>query len=124
MRRLRSLQSRDLTDPDDVESFYVALSDTVRTYLSARLNIAARERTTRELRTVLDRRAEVPPTAVEHLHSVLEQADLVKFADARPNPARATEALKAARTAIEAIEDAAPARAPEDAKTASGSDAP
>jgi hypothetical protein len=125
MRRLRTLQSHDLTDPDAVESFYVALSDTLRTYLSARLNVAIRERTTREVKAVLDRRAEIPPAAVESLYTVLEQADLVKFADARPGPSLAAEALQAAQTAIAAIEDAASAEtSPEDATATSGSDAP
>lgn len=123
MRRLRRLQSRDLTDPNVVESFYVALSDTVRTYLSARLDVAARERTTREVRTALDRRAEVPPPAAEHLHTVLEQADLVKFADARPDPSRAAEALRAARTAIEVIEDTVSAETSPVAETVPRSDA-
>jgi hypothetical protein len=54
MRRLRALQSRTLTDPDAVESLYVALSDTLRTYLSRRLGVAARERTTREVRAALE----------------------------------------------------------------------
>lgn len=123
MRRLRTLQSRELTNPDAVESFYVALSDTVRTYLSARLRVAARERTTREVRAVLDRKDEVPPVARKRIHTVLEQADLVKFADARPNPARATEALQTTRAAIEAIENATSAEASlENADAASGSD--
>jgi len=123
MRRLRRLQSRDLSDPTVVESFYVALSDTVRTYLSARLDVAARERTTREVRAALDRRAEVPSTAAEHLHTVLEQADLVKFADARPDPSRAAEALQAARTAIGTIEVAVSAETSPVVETAPRSDA-
>lgn len=125
MRKLHRLQSRDLTDPDAVESFYVALSDTLRTYLSARLDLAARERTTHEVVAVLDRRAEVPPMATEQIHAVLEQADLVKFADARPDPSLAAEALQAAQTAITTVEDAASTEPPPK-RTAgtSSSDAP
>jgi len=119
MRRLRALQSRTLTDPDAVESLYVALSDTLRTYLSRRLGVAARERTTREVRATLDRRAEVPPTAAEHVHTVLEQADLVKFAGARPAPSLAEEALRTARTAIATLEETTPAEtSPEDETSA------
>ena len=125
MRELHRLQSRDLTDPDAVESFYVALSDTLRTYLSARLDLRARERTTHEVVAVLDRRAEVPPLAAEQIHAVLEQADLVKFADAQPDPSLTAEALQAAQTAITTVEDAASTEPPPK-RTAgtSSSDAP
>jgi len=100
----------------------VRMADTM-SLMSARLDVAARERTTREVRAALDRRAEVPSTAAEHLHTVLEQADLVKFADARPDPSRAAEALQAARTAIGTIEVAVSAETSPVAETAPRSDA-
>ncbi len=111
-RQLRELQSHDLTEPDAIEAFHVALADVVGTYLSQRMGITTEERTTEDLMTVLDRRTDVPPEAADHLRTVLEQADRVKFAAARPDSATATEALQAARTALNILEDAAPSTSP------------
>jgi hypothetical protein len=111
-RQLRALRSHDLTEPAAIEAFHVALVDAVNTYLSQRMGIATEKRTTEDLLAVLDRRTDVPPTAVEHLRAVLEQADRVKFAAARPDPATATEALQTARKALDILEDAAPLTSP------------
>ena len=57
----------------------------------------------------------VPPSALQRIRHVLEQADPVKFADATPAPEAHQEALRQTRTAIESIEQAArPEPTPED----------
>jgi len=105
-RRLDELQSSDLSTPDAVESFYVTLADILRTYLSRRWDLTTEKRTTRELMTLLDRQADVPPTAIEHLRHVLEQTDRVKFAGARPAPSAAADALETAQAALDDLETA------------------
>jgi len=113
--RLRALRSHDLTDPEEVESFYVELADAVRTYLSRRLDIRTRERTTREVVRALARQTDVPASTRDRVQDVLEQADLVKFAGVRPAPPTATEALRDARTVIDAVESTAAPNPPIDA---------
>lgn len=110
--RLRELQARDRTDPAAVEAVHVTLASVVRTYLSQRLGIATEGRTTAELLAVLDHRSDVPPEAVEPLRTALEQADRVKFAAARPDPATTDAALRTARTALDRLE-AAPSPSPD-----------
>ena len=56
--------------------------------------------------TLLDRQADVPPTAIEHLRHVLEQTDRVKFAGARPAPSAAADALETAQAALDDLETA------------------
>ncbi len=105
-QHVRALQSRDLSTPEAVETFYVDLSTVVCTYLSRRLSITTAERTTSELVTVLDRRADVPAEAVAALRAALEQSDLVKFAAARPDPDTAKDTAQSVQKGIDAIEDA------------------
>ena len=103
---IRQLESYDLADPAAVKPFYVELSNALRVYLARELNVAALERTTREVLETLERRSDVPAAAVERLRAVLERADLAKFADARP-PAEAQEqALADARAALDTLETA------------------
>jgi hypothetical protein len=106
IRRLDALQSSDLSTSDDVEAFYVTLADVLRTYLSRRWALATEERTTQELMTLLDRRTDVPPSAIEQLRHVLEQSDRVKFAGVRPDSSTAEEALHSARTVLNLLEEA------------------
>jgi len=104
--RLDRLQKHNLGDPAQIESFYVELSKALRTYLAHRLGVAALERTTREVADTLARRPDVPGPERRRIQAVLEVADLVKFADARPSPSDGKTALREARIAADAIESA------------------
>jgi len=106
--RLRTLRSYDLTDSNAVESFYVELADIIRTYLSRRLGMPTRERTTRDVVAEMNRRNDIPPPHRKKIQDVLEEADLVKFAKRRPAADPAVEALQSVRAALEAIETAPP----------------
>ncbi|WP_456426116.1 hypothetical protein [Rhodocaloribacter sp.] len=104
VERLRRLES---LDPATGKPFYVELSETLRTYLSRRLGVSAMEETTSELVYELKRYAErgqVTEAVVDEVHAVLELADFVKFADARPPAPRGREALARARTAVQTVE--------------------
>lgn len=106
-RRLQRLQqATDLDDASSIKSFYVELSDLLRTYLAHRLHIAALERTTPELVELLHQRPDVPAQAVNRIESALEQADLAKFADAHPPPETSQAALDDTRATLDTIEDA------------------
>ncbi len=115
-RRLRRL--RRTTDPDaldDPKSFYIELSDLLRTYLAHRLQIPALERTTAELTQALHQHPDVPAAVTTPIQTVLDQADLVKFAEAQPPPEQHRSTLQTTATAIDAMEDALrPLDAPEE----------
>lgn len=102
--RIRQLESYDLSDPDAIKPFYVELSNAVRVYVANELGVGALKRTTQEIVERLSARSDVPEAAVEHVQSVLEQADHVKFAGRRPSPEAHDRALNAARAALDAIE--------------------
>jgi hypothetical protein len=104
VERLRRLES---LDPATGKPYYVELSETLRTYLSRRLGVSAMEETTSELVYELKRYAErgqVTEAVVDEVHAVLELADFVKFADARPPAPRGRKALARARTAVQTVE--------------------
>lgn len=105
-QRLQKLRQTNLESLDDPTPFYVELADLLRTYLARRLSVPALERTTAELLSALRRHPQVPDQAIAAVQSALEQADLVKFADARPNPPDHRAALDAAETALDRVESA------------------
>jgi len=122
MRRLRSLQSRDLTRSG---RHRVVLRRALRH--SAHLPVRPAERCGPGAHDPggagRTRRPARGPHSRRNAHSHRARAGgPLKFADARPDPSRAMEALRAAHTAIEAIEDAVPKTSPADAEATSSPD--
>ena len=103
---IRQLESYDLSDPAAVKPFYVELSSALRVYLAREWDVAALERTTREVIDTLEARSDVPDEAIDRLESVLERADLVKFADVRPDADAHEAAIEDARAALDTLETA------------------
>lgn len=94
---LDRLAGGDLVRRGDVHGFFVRLSDIVRGYVERRFGLDAPDRTTREF---LDEARRSPLLGEERravLAGFLREADLVKFAGARPDAARCDEALALAR---------------------------
>ncbi len=107
LRTLRFVElNTDLHDPAHLKPFYTDLAAALRTYLADRLGVPARERTTPELAALLRRHAGVPQRVGGQVEAVLELADLVKFADVRPDAEANRQAILEARGAIAALEDA------------------
>lgn len=106
MERLQGLDRRNPTGQAARKAFYVDLTDTLRVYLARRLGVRALEQTTAEVLAALRRRPEVQEGMLRRLQAVLEQADLVKFADAEPSPERSQSVLEEARGVIDALESA------------------
>jgi hypothetical protein len=106
MERLQGLDRRNPTGQAARKAFYVDLTDTLRVYLARRLGVRALEQTTAEMLAALRRRPEVQEGVLRRLQAVLEQADLVKFADAEPSPERSQSVLEEARGVIDALESA------------------
>lgn len=112
--RIRQLEdSYDLSDPDAVKPFYVELSNALRVYLAREVDVAAPERTTREVVEALEHRPEVPVEATSRIQAVLQLADLAKFAGIRPSSDDHEKAIREARAALDAIEAAARSSQPE-----------
>lgn len=104
--RFDQLTRRNPNDRDTCKAFYVDLTEALRVYLARRVGVRALECTTSEVVAMLHRHPEVPEAAVRRLRAVLERADLVKFADAQPEPAESRSVLKKARGVLDAIEAA------------------
>jgi hypothetical protein len=97
--RLRDIESQQWPARGDTDHHYQAVADVIRDYLAEARQIAAREMTTSQLRRALS--AAIPDGAArERWGRFLEQADLVKFAAARPGIAAAGEYLESARTLL------------------------
>ncbi len=100
-RDLSRLELERLPERGEVEPFYVRLSDIVRAYVEGRFGIAAPDRTTQEF---LREASRDPRLAGEHereLAGFLRAADMVKFAEARPDPASCARSLESMRSFVE-----------------------
>ena len=101
--RLDALAAADL-EGGDLKPFFVDLSKALRSYLGARLGVSALESTTRELIRTLRSRPDVPEQVVERVRSVLQLADLVKFARSKTAPEEARAALQKTRAVVDTLE--------------------
>lgn len=97
LAELDRLAGGDLVARGDVHGFFVRLSDTVRGYVERRFGLDAPDRTTREFLDEARRSAELGDERRRTLETFLREADLVKFAGARPDPRRCDDALALAR---------------------------
>ena len=87
-----------------IKPFYVELSDLLRTYLSRTLGVPALELTTLELINALASDVRVPEEALKGIRGTLRAADLVKFADMRPNSEAHAATIEEASEAVGVIE--------------------
>jgi hypothetical protein len=86
---LNTLEKKELWQNGDVKSYYSELTDIVRNYIEEALEIPAMESTTFELiaglKTIATKkRLKLSTDTIKSLQSVLEKADLVKFAKSKP----------------------------------------
>ncbi len=102
--QLRRLERRHPSGPEAAKAFYVDLTEALRVYLVRRVGVRALEQTTAEVVAALRRRPEVREETIQRLRAVLEQADLVKFADAQPPPAESQAVLDDAQAVLDALE--------------------
>ncbi len=119
LQRLSALDAARPRTADAVKAHYVELADLLRTYLARTLGVPALELTTRELTEVLRHDARLPEAALSAVRGTLRLADLVKFADLRPDAEAHVAARARAREAIEALEAAV--HPPENLKAEDGS---
>ena len=118
LEALRRLRDQRLTEQGQVETYYVALSAIVRTYLEDGLTLRAPEMTTEEFLAVTMRDARLSVAQRDRLSEFLSQADLVKFAKHTPGLGESEAAYEAARRFIEETRPRTPDATHEDADAA------
>ena len=115
LRRLEEVEAG--LDRYEAEPLCVAVSDIVRAYLEAVLDLPVREQTSEEFLEALRKRPDPPGVLGEQLPRFLEQCDIVKFARQDLNPERRHHLLATARRLVEETDRglSAPENAPEPA---------
>lgn len=84
-------------DAENTKAYFIELTDTLRTYIQNRYGINAMEYTTVEIMNAFNLQKELlDKKAGEQLKSVLELADLVKFAKLKPQPEECERSLSLA----------------------------
>lgn len=85
---------------EEYEMFYIRLGDSIRTYLKRVYNIPALEMTTREIIDSLHQEL-ATSDIITMTRKVLNEADMVKFANFRPTEEQAESVLKRAHSFVE-----------------------
>jgi hypothetical protein len=101
LRALSLLEEEALPARGRFEEHYVRLSIILRAYVEGRYRLPALESTTYEIQAALDGARNVRVEGADDLVRLLDEADLVKFAKARPELEAAGRALSSARTWVE-----------------------
>jgi len=91
--------------PETMDAFYVELSLIVRRYLENRFALRSPEQTTEEFLNEMGRSPDLATGHQRMLRDFLEQADLVKFAGHRPDPAAVSQSIAAAERFLEETRD-------------------
>ena len=104
MQRLKELDEKELVKQNKIKIYYSELTDIVRTYIEKDIKIPALESTTNELvETISDFNESsdlgISKETIVNLKSVLQSADLVKFAKSKP----IVEEIRGDRTLVEEI---------------------
>ena len=88
---LQLLESKNLKDQLDYKNYYSSLTEIVKNYFEEDVSLDALESTSQELINKLELlknsgRLSLKPKTIDEFRSVLETADLVKFAKTNPGP--------------------------------------
>ncbi|WP_417736262.1 hypothetical protein [Rosistilla oblonga] len=106
--RLDQLLRQPRISADEIDTFYVDLSNLVRHYLEDRFELRAPELTTEEFLNSLQASPDMTRDHQSLLREFLRQADLVKFAGAVPSDADIGRSIDAASQFLEETRENAP----------------
>lgn len=101
---LDELEKQELWQKGNVKLYYVELTEILRGYIEERYKVHALEFTTAQLMAALSF-TEMPADKRERLNNLLQMADMVKFAKAKPIIGENEMALRTARELIEQTRD-------------------
>lgn len=99
LQKLTALQQKALWKQHQIKEHYAELSLILREYLESRYQIAALESTTEEINTMLGK-TDFPAASRPELKTLLEKADMVKYAQSHPPESAHLEVLAKARNLI------------------------
>lgn len=115
-QRLQELDNKKLIEQNRIKTYYVELTDIVRSFIEREMNIPALESTTDELiETITDfnesSKLNIPDDTLKKLQRLLQDADLVKFAKMKPLLNEIELHRRDAETVIDIIHPAQEAKA-------------
>lgn len=102
--KIRKLENVKLETQEDYKAFYSTLGDAIRQYYKSLYNLPALESTSRELLIMLKNGA-IDDDLINGTRSVLQEADMVKFAKFNPTPEQAERALEKAYNFLKRARD-------------------
>jgi len=107
---LENLDKKQLIEQQKIKEYYVELTDIVRSYIGKDVNIPTLEVTTDELITLLElhnksKQLGIDKERIKELHTFLQNADLVKFAKARPEETQIKDDRRTAEQIIKNIQE-------------------
>lgn len=104
LEELAGLMARNLISKNQVKEFFLELTLIVRRYIERAHRIRAPEQTTEEFLLAATRNPQFRPEVLGKLRTFLQTADLVKFAEYRPDAPSVDLALGTARDYVETDE--------------------
>jgi hypothetical protein len=107
LQKLKHLEQQKPWQKGHIKEYYVEISMIMREYLEHRFNIPALESTTREILGLL-KNTPFPEQLHPTLRDMLSQADLAKYAQARPSDSYHEKTLQNARLMIHQTTPASP----------------
>ncbi|MEZ4943646.1 MAG: hypothetical protein R3D58_22425 [Saprospiraceae bacterium] len=99
LEKLAALEQQKPWLKGDLLAYYAELSLIIREYLENRYSVPALESTTREIAALL-KKTDFPDTQKSPLNFLLQQSDLVKYAEMEPPKSYHEEALEKAKTLV------------------------
>lgn len=109
-KALLDLRAEKLPEAGEQKAFYSRLADILRAYVGERYGVEAMESTTYELSAALEETT-APKRIVGATRTMLEEADLVKFAKLQVDPSACDAAIDAALKLVDEAEAAVAAEA-------------
>ncbi|MFN0275083.1 MAG: FeoB-associated Cys-rich membrane protein [Chitinophagales bacterium] len=103
MKQLLQLEEKKLWQQDKTKEYYVELTDIIRTYIEQRFHLPAMENTSDEIIESLVRLG-IDTHQVNNINTILQYADLAKFAKSRPFAAENNLAMQSAKDFVEATQ--------------------
>jgi len=103
LKQLDALKAKNLLGDHQFQAFHTDISLILRTYINNRFKISALERPTSAFLPKLEQHKYMPSKLFEEGQTVLEHADLIKFAKASPLDIANTKALDYCYTLINSV---------------------